>query len=163
MTPAVLGADAHLFPTRPAYRFRAITSPATPYDDQTVGENPPYGADINYFLKSAATGNVTIAIQDAKGQTIRTPERPRSPSLHRVYWDLRDPPSKRIVYRTSPLYSPEIRVGANGIRESGGGFGGGGGGLATMQAPGTYTVKLSVGGRDYTEKLTVLKDPHSAG
>ena len=32
-----------------------------------------------------------------------------------------------------------------------------------MQAPGTYTVKLSVGGRDYTQPLRVLKDPHSAG
>jgi len=32
-----------------------------------------------------------------------------------------------------------------------------------LQAPGTYTVKLSVGGRDYTQPLTVRKDPHSAG
>ena len=32
-----------------------------------------------------------------------------------------------------------------------------------MQPPGTYTVKLSVGGRDYTQQLRVLKDPHSAG
>src|SRR5262249_52789210 len=39
----------------------------------------------------------------------------------------------------------------------------GGGGLAILQAPGTYTVKLSVGGRDYTQQLRVLKDPHSAG
>src|SRR5262249_37422167 len=29
--------------------------------------------------------------------------------------------------------------------------------------PGTYTVKLSVGGRDYSQQLKVLKDPHSAG
>ena len=32
-----------------------------------------------------------------------------------------------------------------------------------LQPPGTYTVKLSVGGRDYTQHLTVLKDPHSGG
>src|SRR5204862_2949154 len=32
-----------------------------------------------------------------------------------------------------------------------------------LQPPGTYTVKLSVGGRDYTQPLRVLKDPHSAG
>jgi hypothetical protein len=54
-------------------------------------------------------------------------------------------------------------VGPDGIRESEGGFGAGGGGLAILQAPGTYTVKLSVAGRDYTQQLRVLKDPHSAG
>jgi hypothetical protein len=61
------------------------------------------------------------------------------------------------------LFAPEIRVGPDGLRESEGGFGGGGGGLAILQPPGTYTVKLSVGGHDYTQRLTVLKDPHSGG
>src|SRR5438132_7317601 len=163
LTPQVLNADAHLFTPRPAYRFRAITAPATPYDDPTVGENPPYGAGISYYLKSAANGNVTVTIQDAKGQTVRSLDGPRSPGIHRVYWDLRDAPSKRVVFRTSPLYAPDIRVGPDGIRESEGGFGAGGGGLAILQPPGTYTVKLSVGGRDYTQPLRVLKDPHSAG
>jgi photosystem II stability/assembly factor-like uncharacterized protein len=163
LTPQVLNADAHLFTPRPAYRFRAITAPATPYDDLTVGDNPPYGADINYYLKAAAPGPVTIAIQDAKSQTIRTLNGAPSPGLHRVYWDLRDTPSKRVTYRTSPLYAPDIRVGPDGIRESEGGFGTGGGGLAVMQAPGTYTVKLTVGGRDYSQPLRVLKDPHSGG
>ena len=163
LTPEVLNADAQLFAPRSAYRFRAITAPATPYDDPTVGENPPYGADINYYLKSASNGPVTIAIQDAKGQTVRTLNAPGTAGLHRVYWDLRDMPSKRVAYRTSPLFAPEIRVGPDGLRESEGGFGGGGGGLAILQPPGTYTVKLSVGGRDYTQHLTVLKDPHSGG
>ena len=30
LTPQVISADAHLFTPRPAYRFRAITAPATP-------------------------------------------------------------------------------------------------------------------------------------
>src|SRR6185369_11537371 len=88
---------------------------------------------------------------------------PSSPGVHRVFWDLRDAPSKRVELRTSPLFAPDIRVGANGLRESEGGFGAGGGEFAILQAPGTYTVKLSVGGRDYTQQLRVLKDPHSAG
>ena len=163
LTQQVLNADAHLFAPRPAYRFRAITSPATPYDDPTIGENAPYGAGINYHLKSAPSGSVTITIQDAKGQTVRTLDGPRTPGLHRVYWDLRDTASRRVAFRTSPLYAPEIRVGPDGLRESEGGFGAGGGGLAILQAPGTYTVKLSVAGRDYTQQLRVLKDPHSAG
>src|SRR5438067_2302488 len=100
LTPQVLNADAHLFAPRAAYRFRAITSPATPYDDLTVGENPPYGADINYYLKSAASGGVTITIQDAKGQTLRTLNGSQAPGLHRMYWDLRDTPSRRVAFRT---------------------------------------------------------------
>jgi hypothetical protein len=32
-----------------------------------------------------------------------------------------------------------------------------------LQPPGTYSVKLTVGGRDYTQPLKVIKDPHSAG
>ncbi len=56
MTPEVLAADAHLFPPRPAYRFRVITAPSTPYDDPTVGENPQYGASINYYLKRRPAG-----------------------------------------------------------------------------------------------------------
>jgi len=163
LTGQALNADAYLFAPRPAYRFRAITSPATPYDDQTVGENPPYGAGINYYVKGGGAGNATITIQDAKGQTIRTLNGPRTPGLHRVYWDLRDAPSSRVALRTSPLYAPDVRIGPDGLRESEGGFGGGGGGLTILQAPGTYTVKLSVGGRDYTQQLRVLKDPHSGG
>ena len=161
LTAQVLGAEAHLFAPRPAYRFRAITAPATPYDDQTIGDNPSYGAAINYYLKSPAQ-NLTVTIQDGKGQAVRTLNGPRSPGVHRIYWDLRDTPSKRVAFRTSPLYAPEIRVGPDGIRESGG-FGGGGGGLSILQAPGAYTVKLTVNGRDYTQPLRVLKDPHSGG
>jgi photosystem II stability/assembly factor-like uncharacterized protein len=162
LTPETLNADAHLFPLRPAYRFREITAPATPYDDQAVGQNPPYGADINYYLKSAATGDVTVTIADSAGQTIRTLNAPRTAGLHRVYWDLRSAPSKRVEFRTSPLYSPEIEVGPDGIRRSGGGFGAGGGGIVILEPPGTYTVKLTAGGRPLTQPLTVIKDPHSA-
>ncbi|MGE5243853.1 MAG: VPS10 domain-containing protein [Betaproteobacteria bacterium] len=158
----VTGAAAHLFAPRPAYRFREITAPAVPYDDPTSGENPPYGADINYYLKAAQDGGVTLAIQDARGRTVRTLKGPGTPGLHRVYWNLHDEPSERVVFRTSPLYAPDIRVGPDGIRE-GGGFGAGGGGLTILQAPGTYTVKLSAAGRDYTAPLQVLKDPHSGG
>ena len=163
LTPQALNADAHLFAPRPAYRFRAITAPATPYDDPTEGHDPPYGADLTYYLKSAAAGRVTIAVQDARGQTIRTLNGPASAGVHRLYWDLRDTASTRVQFRSSPVSAPDIRVGPDGIRESEGGFGAGGGGLAILQAPGTYTVKLSVGGHDYTQPLRVLKDPHAGG
>ena len=36
-----------------------ITAPSTPYDDPTIGENPRYGASINYYLKGAGLGRAS--------------------------------------------------------------------------------------------------------
>ncbi|MCU1235168.1 MAG: glycosyl hydrolase, repeat-containing protein [Candidatus Solibacter sp.] len=35
--------------------------------------------------------------------------------------------------------------------------------LSLLAGPGTYNVKLSAGGKELTERLLVLKDPHSGG
>ncbi|MBI1875330.1 MAG: sialidase [Acidobacteria bacterium] len=156
MTPQVLASDAHLFPPRPAYRFRAITSPVDMPDDPADGENPPYGASINYYLKGAPSGNVTITIADQKGQVVRTLSGTRSAGLNRVTWDLRTDPSKEVRLRTTPLYAPEMVLGPEGYRSAGGQ-------MRLLIPPGTYTVKLSVGGKDVTQPLTVRKDPHSGG
>ena len=37
-----------------------------------VGENAPRGTAINYYLKSAASGDVKITIADGNGRVIRT-------------------------------------------------------------------------------------------
>jgi len=159
MTPEVLNADAHLFPLRPAYRFRGITAPSTPYDDPTVGENPQYGASINYYVKQPVPAGGTLSISDSKGAVIRTMPVPGDAGLNRVYWDLRQTPSKVVRLRTNPLYDHELPLGPDGTRPPAGGAGQ----QSLLSPPGTYTVKLSIGGRDFTEQLTVRKDPHSGG
>jgi photosystem II stability/assembly factor-like uncharacterized protein len=158
MTPQTLDADAHLFPPREGYRFRDITPVSTPYDDPTIGENPRYGADINYYLKAAPTGNVTATILDQQGQVVRTMNGTKTPGLNRIYWDLRYEPTTEVRLRTSPLYAPYVRVGPEGWRPAPGASR-----LSILAPPGTYTVKLSIGGRDLTQPLTVRKDPHSGG
>ena len=35
--------------------------------------------------------------------------------------------------------------------------------MVILEPPGTYSVKLTVNGRDFTQPLTVIKDPHSGG
>jgi photosystem II stability/assembly factor-like uncharacterized protein len=158
LSAEVMSAAAHLFEPRPAYRFRPIANaPATVADDPITGENPQYGASINYWSAGGGDG-VTIAILDAQGQTARTLRGPAAKGLNRVYWDLRYDPSTEIKLRTSPLHAPWLRVGTDGTRPYPGGAR-----LSLLAPPGTYTVKLTAGGRDFTQKLVVKKDPNSPG
>jgi len=48
LTPQALGATAHLFTPRAAYRFRTVTEPMMMPDDATEGKNPPDGAAITF-------------------------------------------------------------------------------------------------------------------
>ena len=63
---------------------------------------------------------------------------------------------REVRLRTSPLYAPEIQVGADGTRP------GGGPRLSILMPPGSYTVRLNAGGKQLTQKLEVRKDPNSA-
>ena len=157
-TPDASGAEAHLFVPRPAYRFRAITLNYSQSSDPTAGQNPPYGASINYFLQSAASGDVTLRILDSSGQLVRRLSGSKLAGVNRVFWDLRHDPSKEIRLRTSPAHAPDVRAGAEGWRALPEG-----GRLTLMAPPGTYTVELTVGDQKLTQPLVVRKDPHSGG
>ncbi len=159
LTPRVLASDAHVFPLRAAYRFRPITAPSTTYDDPTTGENPRYGASINYYLKGAAAGNVAVTILDQTGEVVATLSGTGAAGLNRIHWDLRYAPTNEVRLRTNPLFAQHVPLGPDGWRPSPGGAPR----LSMLAPPGTYTVKLSVGGRQLTETLTVRKDPNSAG
>jgi hypothetical protein len=125
-------------------------------DDPSAGQNPAYGASIDYYLKAAPAGDVTIAIVDQQGRTVRTLRGTKVPGVNRIFWDLRNEPTTEVRLRTTPLYAPEITLGPQGWRS-------GGGQMTILQPPGTYSVKLVVGGREMTQPLTVRKDPHSEG
>jgi photosystem II stability/assembly factor-like uncharacterized protein len=157
LTPAVIAKDSHLFPNRAAYRFRPITAPSTTYDDPTVGENPQYGASINYYLKAPAGAAPRITVLDDKGTVVRTLTGTNSAGLNRIYWDLRYEPSAEVRLRTSPMYAPYVVPGPNGRVAPGTNQ------LSILAPPGTYTVRLTVGGVDQTQPLEVRKDPNSGG
>ena len=157
-TPEILSSTAHLFPPRDAYRFRATVQPEAPAYDPTAGQNPPYGASFNYYLRSTPKGAAQIAIQDASGRTVRTLSGTKLAGLNRVYWDLRFTPTREMRLRTPPEFAPEIPEGAEGWRPAPGEQR-----ISVMAPPGNYTVKLSVDGQDFTQPLKVIKDPHSNG
>jgi photosystem II stability/assembly factor-like uncharacterized protein len=157
MTPEVMASASHLFAPRAAYRFRTITSPSSSYDDPTTGEDPQYGATINYYLKAPAAQAPKITILDAKGRTVRTLTGANEAGINRLAWDLRDEPGAETRLLTSPMYAPYIAVGPEGRVAPGAGR------LSVLVAPGMYTVRLSVGGAEQTRSLEVRKDPNTGG
>ncbi|HEX5436121.1 MAG TPA: hypothetical protein VFW98_03105 [Gemmatimonadaceae bacterium] len=157
LTPAVLAKNVHLFTVHSAYRFRPITAPSTTYDDPTTGENPKYGAAIDYYLKTPVKGGVKLTIVDAHGQVVRTLTGTDSSGINRIYWDLLYAPSKEVRLYTPPMYADYMAVGPTGREAPGTRI------LRILAPPGTYTVKLDAGGVEETQPLVVLKDPHSGG
>src|SRR6266404_3516419 len=158
MNRSALDASAYLFTPRPAYRFRGATVPFSQGDDPTAGLNPPYGAAISYYLKSASKGDVKIRIEDSNGQTVRTITGTSLAGINRIAWDLRGEQSREIRLRTSPAYAPEIRVGAESWRPAPDG-----GRMSLLLPPGNYTVRVAAGGQELSQPLIVKKDPSSGG
>jgi photosystem II stability/assembly factor-like uncharacterized protein len=158
LTAEIQNAAAHLFTPRASYRFRGLTVPYSSSDDPTAGQNPPYGASINYYLKTAPKAEPSIKIVDSEGKTVRTIRGTKSAGMNRVWWDLRTEQSKEVRLRTAPAYAPEVRMNAEGWRALPEG-----GRMTILVPPGTYTVKLSVDGQEFSQPLTVLKDPNAGG
>ncbi|MDP6606299.1 MAG: sialidase [Dehalococcoidia bacterium] len=155
-TAEVAGGDAHLFEPRAAYRFHNITSPQAMPNDPSDGENPPYGAAINYWLGSDVNGEVSLRIENAQGETVRTLEGTADEGINRIWWDLRSEPSLQIKLRTKPIYGEWVDLGDERWRS-------GGGEITVLEPPGTYTVVLDVDGREQRQSLEVRKDPNSEG
>lgn len=162
----IVSRDAHLFRPADAFDIPPGSENGTPLPrDEPMAENPPSGAIIDYYLKSNADGPITLEILDPSGATIRryssedrTPPvdpntldipafwRPTpvplsaAAGMHRWVWDLRP---------TLPADSG-ARAGAGSGSRS-----------VPLVLPGTYTVKLTVNGRSYTQPLKVKMDPRA--
>jgi photosystem II stability/assembly factor-like uncharacterized protein len=185
VTDAIRASAAHLFEPRAAYRFRSVSRPNLAPSAGLNGKNPPYGASINYWLrepvkagakegdvkteaeKAKEKGPIEVTVADSTGQKIRTLKGTNAAGFNRVTWDLRYEPTEEVRIRTTPKGNPHIweekrfrgkdtrAVYYYGIDTPKKG---------PLVAPGTYTVKLSVEGKDVaTQKLVVRKDPNSGG
>ncbi len=156
LTAEVATKDAHLFTPRAAYRFRSVEPPMVASYDPVVGQNPAYGAAINYYLKAPAD-SVVIAIADAGGKEVRVITTKGQAGINRTMWDLRATGSTQITMRTAPIFAPEFTVGSNGRPSASAAP------LSLRVPPGRYTVTLKVRGQTLTAPLEVRKDPSSSG
>jgi photosystem II stability/assembly factor-like uncharacterized protein len=144
MNQQILDSSAHLFPVRPGLRF---TSRFTRYgigDKVFTGPNPAAGATITYYLKDKLDEKADFKVQvfDRDGKLVQDLERPsREKGLNRIAWNLR-------------LGGPEVRRPPTPEQLA---FGGGSRGPLVL--PGTYTVKMTVGGKVLEQPVEVKLDP----
>ena len=126
--------DPVLFDVRPAVSYLSDRQSGQQVGGQKVfvGENPARGAALNYYLPSAATGDVKIAIADATGRVVRTLDGTRNAGINRIMWNL--------------------SADAQGQGVARGGFGG------TPVEPGTYVATLTANGKSVSKPVQVLQD-----
>ena len=150
--------DVFLFKPEVAFRLHDDHEGAANAANR-AGSNPPNGAVIDYFLKSAPTDGITLEVLDSKGNVVRQLTSSTSPSssgatrqgahgetahlpaesgMNRFVWDLRLAP---------PVGVPGT-VYMEGSQLAG-----------TTVLPGAYTVKLTVQGKTQSVPLQVRSDP----
>ena len=160
----VLGADAYLFRPSDITNYSQGGDNGTPVQkDEPQAQNPPTGAAIDYYLKSASPTPVTLEILDAAGAVVgsfSSAARGGAPAGGRG--------ASGGIPNTSPLWRPEPESfsAAAGIHRvvwntSGrrGGFGGGGRGAPAAAFTGKFTAKLTVNGKSQTQEFTVHPEP----
>lgn len=165
---AEVSQKAHiLYKPQNTYRVRWSMYTDTPLpQEEPAGQNPPDGAIINYYLKEKVQGEITLDILDAGGKLIRKfssndkpyviPDvniplywiRPQQilsgeAGAHRFLWDLHYTPLD-----VPPSY-PISAIYQNTAPDP----------TSPWVMPGTYTARLSVEGKTYTQTFTVKIDP----
>jgi hypothetical protein len=143
----------HLFAIRPTTMFQYWKDQSYRSQAAFAGENPPFGAIVNYHLAQRAE-RVTITVEDGSGRVVRRLEGSGEPGvIHRAVWDLRHEPPPALASAggagegggASSLALPALAqpVGARG----------------SFVSPGTYTVVVTTPAGAARRTVTVRGDP----
>ena len=126
---------------------------------QPVGENPPPGAMIDYYFKSAPKDEVTLDILDSQGKLVRhLSSKEKKKEEQPPEW-----PDRVEAPKTIPAAegNESVRVGP-ALRRSGANAGCilcRGRAARTEGVPGDYQVKMTVAGKTQTAPLKIVMDP----
>jgi hypothetical protein len=170
ISDSILKGDAYLFKPADATDVSPTDDNGTPLQkDEPEAPNPPDGVPIDFYVKGNPTGDVTLDIIDSSGAVIHTfTTKPPDPNAA---------PTRRGARRggipsVSPLWqtTPEPFSGSAGMHRvfwapiipppppppgTPAGFGRGEG----TRVSGTFTAKLTVNGKSYTQTFTLKPDP----
>ncbi|HEX4683806.1 MAG TPA: hypothetical protein VH277_13900 [Gemmatimonadaceae bacterium] len=99
MTARVVAQGTYLFKPKTAFQWGEgpqLNLPGNGYGQSDMTYlNPPYGADIVYRLGSnAGSGNVTLLVSDAAGDTLARLTGPGGAGMHRVNWNFQGIPQR---------------------------------------------------------------------
>ena len=158
MSAPVLASNVHLFVAPDAVRWRYSGGPG----DKFAGQNPPAGAVIHYFLKDEQKNDITIEILDAAGNVVRRLNSKPQAAIgfsdsaefeSNMFGEMAIPKAKGVNLAVWDLRHAGAELVENGKLDFGGPV------VGPMAVPGTYTVRLSVDGKQLTAKLNLLPDP----
>jgi len=122
-----------------------------------VGENPPQGAIVYYWLDKDADGPVRLSFRDAAGAEIASfasDDKDAAPArkpgtkagLNRFIWDMKYPAAVKI---DDALRAQKVKpLAGNGEPPAG-----------PPVVPGSYSVVLETAGKTQSESFTIEKDP----
>jgi hypothetical protein len=176
----VTRSPVYLFQPAASVRARWDNDPDTPLSaDLPAGENPPEGAIIYYYLKSAPA-KISMEIRDARGNVVRrfshqtapAETRPRNvpdywfappevlttrPGLNRFVWNLEWPHPETLTYNFRGGHIDYVEYtlpdhaipGQTPMNQPPG----------PLAVPGQYEVVLTIDGKTYRQPLMVGLDP----
>jgi photosystem II stability/assembly factor-like uncharacterized protein len=151
ITAEIENKKSHLFKPLPAYR--PYPSSRRAEQPTGVGQNPPGGVIIDYYLGRTPSQPVTLEFEDSEGKAIASfssegGAKARGaagvtahPGSNRFVWNMRYPDAQGIDGQTYLLMGT--------LR-------------GPMAAPGEYKVKLTVDGDIATQSFTIKTDPRLA-
>ena len=120
-------------------------------------------AEFRFRTKTAPADPVHVEILDSNGTLLRTLLSPARAGLNKINWDLRLDPPHQVAFRTTPPDNPHIweeprfkgketrpvvHWGIEAAQTTG-----------PIVTPGTYSVRLRIGGQTFTKPFEVHKDP----
>ena len=153
MSQKVLDSDATLFDVRSGTIWQNDPRLGRYWGGAKLfrGTNPAPGTAISYYLKSPASGDVKLTISDYTGKVVRNIVGTKEAGLNRIQWNLRGDPPPRPAgsagVEVAEVAAAEVVVFGNVFAQG-----------LPLEA-GTYNLKLTVGGKDYTTKIVVENDP----
>lgn len=165
-----LHAEPVLLRPHEAVRVRRSRNTDTPLPpEEPMGQNPPDGAILDYWLPEAPSGPVVLEIRNGRGDLLRryasddTPSQVDADSLNvPTYWIRRErvlsarPGMHRWIWdlHAGPLDVPDRGYPISAIFQDTPAEP-----IGLFVPPGSYTVRLLVNGKVSTQTLTVKADP----